>query len=92
MLQAEGLKAQIDTVHFANWEAHTRGIGSKLMIGMGFRRDQGLGRTLTGSQAPLEVRLSPYCLTALVGKLMILTIIPLARGPLGGAWQHQFQQ
>ena len=54
-LQAANLAAQTDTVHFANWEAHTRGIGSKLMLGMGFRQNQGLGRTLTGSQAPLEV-------------------------------------
>ncbi|KAK9859798.1 hypothetical protein WJX84_001592 [Apatococcus fuscideae] len=55
--QAASLGAQTDTVHFSAWEAHTRGIGSKLMVQMGYRRDCGLGRTLAGSQAPLEVRL-----------------------------------
>lgn len=50
--------AQTDTAHFASWESHTRGIGSKLMAGMGFRRNQGLGRSLAGSQAPLEVPFS----------------------------------
>ncbi|KAK9821841.1 hypothetical protein WJX74_003266 [Apatococcus lobatus] len=55
--QAAKLGAQTDTAHFANWESHTRGIGSKLMSGMGYKRNQGLGRSLTGSQAPLEVRL-----------------------------------
>ena len=35
--------------------SHTQGIGSKLMVQMGYKQDCGLGRTLAGSQAPLEV-------------------------------------
>ena len=46
---------QTDTAHFAAWEEHTRGIGSKLMAGMGYVRGRGLGSSRPGRVAPLEV-------------------------------------
>lgn len=30
-----------DTSHFGGWEAHTRGIGSKLMLKMGYEYGKG---------------------------------------------------
>lgn len=35
---------QTDVTHFADWEQHSRGIGSKLMARMGYIKGQGLGR------------------------------------------------
>lgn len=31
----------LDTAHFGGWEAHTRGIGSKLMLKMGYEYGKG---------------------------------------------------
>ena len=50
-LQAAAAGPQTDTAHFACWEAHTRGVGSKLMAAMGYRQGQGLG--------PIEVSWLP---------------------------------
>ena len=54
-LQAAAAGPQTDTAHFASWEGSTRGIGSKLMAGMGYVQGQGLGTTRPGTVAPLEV-------------------------------------
>lgn len=54
-VQAVRAGPQTDTIHFANWEAHTRGVGSKLMAAMGYRKGSGLGVCRDGSAAPIEV-------------------------------------
>ncbi|KAK9813258.1 hypothetical protein WJX72_011523 [[Myrmecia] bisecta] len=55
--QAAEAGPQTDTAHFAAWETHTRGIGSKLLAGMGYIRGNGLGRAGRGVVAPLEVQM-----------------------------------
>lgn len=42
--EAAAAGRQTDTAHFADWEAHSRGIASKLLAGMGYVRGRGLGR------------------------------------------------
>ena len=41
---------------FAEFEAHTRGIGSKLLAAMGFVAGKGLGRDKQGISAALQVQ------------------------------------
>ena len=60
--QAAAAGPQTDTAHFAGWEAHTRGVGSKLMAAMGYRQGQGLGPHNAGAAAPIEVEWLPTLL------------------------------
>ncbi|CAI5489527.1 unnamed protein product [Closterium sp. Naga37s-1] len=48
---------QSETVAFAAWEQHTRGVASRLMARMGFQRGAGLGRDGGGITSPVGVRL-----------------------------------
>ncbi|KMQ91009.1 tuftelin-interacting protein 11-like protein [Lasius niger] len=40
-----------------SWEAHTRGIGAKLLLQMGFEPGKGLGKQLQGISTPVEAHL-----------------------------------
>lgn len=40
-----------------SWEKHTRGIGAKLLLQMGFQPGKGLGKDLQGIAAPVEAHL-----------------------------------
>lgn len=55
IVQAAEAGPQRDTVHFASWEVHTRGVGSKLMAAMGYVDGKGLGAQKQGSTAPVKV-------------------------------------
>lgn len=40
-----------------NWEKHTKGIGAKLLLQMGFQPGRGLGKDLQGISAPVEAHI-----------------------------------
>ncbi|XP_056239834.1 zinc finger CCCH-type with G patch domain-containing protein [Seriola aureovittata] len=49
----------LNTVEFGGWEAHTRGIGSKLMIKMGYEYGKGLGKMQEGRVEPVTAVVLP---------------------------------
>lgn len=42
------------TKGLANWEQHTKGIGAKLLLKMGYEPGKGLGKDLQGIQQPVQ--------------------------------------
>ncbi|CAK1548286.1 unnamed protein product [Leptosia nina] len=50
---------QINSPAIGEWERHTRGIGSKLMLAMGYIAGSGLGASGDGRVQPVEARMVP---------------------------------
>ncbi|KAI4882019.1 hypothetical protein NFI96_000727 [Prochilodus magdalenae] len=51
--------APANSAEFCGWEAHTRGIGSKLLLKMGYELGKGLGKTLSGRVEPVQAVVLP---------------------------------
>ncbi|XP_035501032.2 zinc finger CCCH-type with G patch domain-containing protein [Scophthalmus maximus] len=49
----------LNTAEFGGWEAHTRGIGSKLMLKMGYEYGKGLGKMQEGRLEPVMAVVHP---------------------------------
>ncbi|XP_038579468.1 zinc finger CCCH-type with G patch domain-containing protein [Micropterus salmoides] len=51
--------AMLNSENFGGWEAHTRGIGSKLMLKMGYEYGKGLGKLQEGRVEPVMAVVLP---------------------------------
>lgn len=49
--------AAVNSKGLGNWEQHTRGIGAKLLLQMGYEPGKGLGKELQGIAQPVEAHL-----------------------------------
>ncbi|XP_074536706.1 zinc finger CCCH-type with G patch domain-containing protein [Halichoeres trimaculatus] len=52
-------KESLNSANFGGWEAHTRGIGSKLMLKMGYEYGKGLGKKQEGRVEPVMAVVLP---------------------------------
>ncbi|XP_077409596.1 zinc finger CCCH-type with G patch domain-containing protein [Vanacampus margaritifer] len=59
VLESIGESTASSTSVFGGWEVHTRGIGSKLMLKMGYEYGKGLGKTQEGRVEPVMAVLVP---------------------------------
>ncbi|KAM9296297.1 zinc finger CCCH-type with G patch domain-containing protein [Gastrophryne carolinensis] len=59
MVESGGGGPGVPSSEFAGWEAHTRGIGSKLMALMGYEFGKGLGRNSEGRIEPVQAVVLP---------------------------------
>ncbi|XP_051282492.1 zinc finger CCCH-type with G patch domain-containing protein [Dicentrarchus labrax] len=50
---------ELNSINFGGWEAHTRGIGSKLMLKMGYEYGKGLGKMQEGRVEPVMAVVLP---------------------------------
>ncbi|XP_077371138.1 zinc finger CCCH-type with G patch domain-containing protein [Festucalex cinctus] len=57
--ESTGESTASSTSDFGGWEVHTRGIGSKLMLKMGYEYGKGLGKTQEGRVEPVMAVLVP---------------------------------
>ncbi|XP_072270433.1 zinc finger CCCH-type with G patch domain-containing protein [Pyxicephalus adspersus] len=59
LVNSEGGETAPCSSEFAGWEAHTRGIGSKLLARMGYEFGKGLGRNSEGRIEPIQAVVLP---------------------------------
>ncbi|XP_077470957.1 zinc finger CCCH-type with G patch domain-containing protein [Stigmatopora argus] len=59
VLDSAGESTASTSSSFGGWEVHTRGIGSKLMLKMGYEYGKGLGKTQEGRVEPVMAVLVP---------------------------------
>ena len=58
------------------WEEHTRGVGSRLMLAMGWQAGSGLGRSAGGRVDPVEARIYPQVFPYIIKYILYIPIIP----------------
>ncbi|XP_063064360.1 zinc finger CCCH-type with G patch domain-containing protein [Engraulis encrasicolus] len=55
----DGGWSEVNQAEFGGWEIHTRGIGSRLLMKMGYEQGKGLGKSLEGRVEPVQAMVIP---------------------------------